>query len=116
MKTARLKLGTNDVNCVVSYLNDYLPFHYHYTNDGVIVLTDNSHRITHRHPLENSVILKKGLQYLEIDIIEGDITTNSIVHHIYKPTSHFIDTVKVIFDRFCDEFIVMQKSELLYSA
>ena len=109
MKVSKLRLVTNDLECVVSYLDDFMPFNCRHLDDETVVLTKKSSPVVLSHSAQNVVILKKDLNYIDIDIIEGERTAAPIFNLIRKPQNHFIGKIETIFDRFCEEFIVGQK-------
>ena len=117
MRIYTLKLVTTDLPCVVDYMNYNIKFSYANHSDEMAVLTSAQQSSKHNDEELNMVILRKNQGYIDIDIIESDATTGRLnLNYVFK--RNFINEVSKVFDKFCDEFIVLQKkpASLKYNA
>jgi hypothetical protein len=103
MKTSSFKLVTTDLHSVVNYLNHNIEFSDTNYSDEMAVLTSESHRMKQK---KNMIILKKHQNYIYINIIENDAPRG--MFNFSK--KNFIKNVTLVFENFCEEYIVPQKS------
>lgn len=103
MRTSSFKLVTTDLRSVVNYLNHNIVFSDANYSDEMAVLTSEAHRMKQN---KNMIILKKRQNYIFINIIENDAPRG--IFNFSK--ENFIKDVTLIFENFCEEYIVPQKS------
>ncbi len=106
MRTSSFKLVTTDLRSVVNYLNHNIEFSDANYSNEMAVLTSESHRMKQSKQNKNMIILRKRQNYIYINIIENDAPRR--MFNFSK--ENFIKDVTLIFENFCEEYIVPQKS------
>lgn len=94
------------MHSVLNYLNHNIEFSDANYSDETAVLTTESHRMKQSKQNKNMIILKKHQNYIFINIIENE--TPRRLFNFSK--ENFIKDVTLVFENFCEEYIVPQKS------
>lgn len=103
MEISKFKLITEDLDQLVNYLADHLPFDYENHSRDLSVLAQEEYHLRSTSTQLNMVIAKKHADYILLDII-GSAGGAGMLNCDFGTEREYVNKAFVVLERFCEEF------------
>jgi len=103
MKICRYKLATQNLDQIVNYLADHLPFDYENHSTDMSVLSQEEYQLKSTSTQLNMVVAKRHEDYILLDIM-GSAGGTGMLNHDFGTEKGYLKQVSIVIERYCEEF------------
>ncbi len=105
MEISKFKLLTEDLDQLVNYLADHLPFDYENHSGDMSVLAQEEYHLRSTSTQLNMVIAKKHADYILLDII-GSAGGSGMLNNDFGSEKAYLRKAFAVLERYCEEFTI----------